>query len=191
MEKVIPHSGAKDRKCTGTDTEKSGMIIFITKDLTKHQLTLVWHDRECLQCLIIHMAAAAACALLSLLSSVIVNTNLYHYQWANVWIQHFTVEQLSSGTFVTFCPVSIHPFPISSCVIPGRGSQFLLYEPVTKGRDLQWDTLPQNQTPNKLFSILPLESGVSSNYFHHQKMVLIQVCAVWGQNWGQVRCGCL
>ena len=160
MEKVIPHSGAKDRKCTGTDTEKSGMIIFITKDLTKHQLTLVWHDRECLQCLIIHMAAAAACALLSLLSSVIVNTNLYHYQWANVWIQHFTVEQLSSGTFVTFCPVSIHPFPISSCVIPGRGSQFLLYEPVTKGRDLQWDTLPQNQTPNKLFSILPLEDIV-------------------------------
>lgn len=35
-----------------------------------------------------------------------------------------------------------------------------VYEPVTKGRDLKWDTLPQNQTPNKLFSVLPLESGM-------------------------------
>ena len=34
------------------------------------------------------------------------------------------------------------------------------YEPVTKGRDLKWDTLPQNQTPSKLFSVLPLESGM-------------------------------
>jgi len=45
----------------------------------------------------------------------------------------------------------------------GRG--FMLthnfpYEPVTKGRDLKWDTLPQNQTPSKLFSVLPLESGM-------------------------------
>ena len=30
-----------------------------------------------------------------------------------------------------------------------------IYEPVTKGRDLKWDTLPQNQTPSKLFSVLP------------------------------------
>ena len=36
----------------------------------------------------------------------------------------------------------------------------LAYEPVTKGRDLKWDTLPQNQTPSKLFSVLPLESGM-------------------------------
>ena len=35
-----------------------------------------------------------------------------------------------------------------------------IYEPVTKGPDLKWDTLPQNQTPNKLFSVLPLESGM-------------------------------
>ena len=35
-----------------------------------------------------------------------------------------------------------------------------IYEPVTKGRDLKWDTLPQNQTPSKLFSVLPLESGM-------------------------------
>ena len=28
------------------------------------------------------------------------------------------------------------------------------YLPVTKG-DQKWDTLPQNQTPNKLFSVLP------------------------------------
>ena len=34
------------------------------------------------------------------------------------------------------------------------------YEPVTKGRDLKWDTLPQNQTPSKLFSVLPLESSM-------------------------------
>ena len=35
-----------------------------------------------------------------------------------------------------------------------------IYEPVTKGRDPKWDTLPQNQTPSKLFSVLPLESGM-------------------------------
>ena len=35
-----------------------------------------------------------------------------------------------------------------------------VYEPVTKGRDLKWDTPPQNQTPSKLFSVLPLESGM-------------------------------
>ena len=35
-----------------------------------------------------------------------------------------------------------------------------IYEPMTKGRDLKWDTLPQNQTPSKLFSVLPLESGM-------------------------------
>ena len=35
-----------------------------------------------------------------------------------------------------------------------------MYEPVTKGRDLKWDTLPQNQTLSKLFSVLPLESGM-------------------------------
>ena len=35
-----------------------------------------------------------------------------------------------------------------------------IYEPVTKGRDLKWDTLPQNQTPSKLFSVLPLESSM-------------------------------
>ena len=35
-----------------------------------------------------------------------------------------------------------------------------IYEPVTKGCDLKWDTLPQNQTPDKLFSVLPLESGM-------------------------------
>ena len=31
---------------------------------------------------------------------------------------------------------------------------------MTKGRDLKWDTLPQTQTPSKLFSVLPLESGM-------------------------------
>ena len=36
----------------------------------------------------------------------------------------------------------------------------IIYEPVTKGRDLKWDTLPQNQTPSKLFSVLPLDSGM-------------------------------
>ena len=35
-----------------------------------------------------------------------------------------------------------------------------IYEPLTKGLDLKWDTLPQNQTPSKLFSVLPLESGM-------------------------------
>ena len=36
----------------------------------------------------------------------------------------------------------------------------ITYEPVTKGHDLKWDTLPQNQSPSKLFSVLPLESGM-------------------------------
>ena len=36
----------------------------------------------------------------------------------------------------------------------------MIYEPVTKCRDLKWDPLPQNQTPSKLFSVLPLESGM-------------------------------
>ena len=34
------------------------------------------------------------------------------------------------------------------------------YEPVTKGPDLKWDTLPQNRRGSKLFSVLPLESGM-------------------------------
>ena len=42
----------------------------------------------------------------------------------------------------------------------GEGCGRFVYEPVTKGRDLKWDTLPQNQTPSKLFSVLPLESGM-------------------------------
>ena len=65
-----------------------------------------------------------------------------------------------------------------------------IHEPVTKGSDLKWDTLPQNQTPSKLFSVLPLESGMFQVTISIiKKMVLIQVCAVWHQNWGQVRCG--
>ena len=43
------------------------------------------------------------------------------------------------------------------CVCVNRS---LLYEPMTKGCDLKWDTLPQNQTPSKLFSVLALESGM-------------------------------
>ena len=34
-----------------------------------------------------------------------------------------------------------------------------IYEPVTKGPDLKWDTLPQNQTPNKLFSVSDTDSS--------------------------------
>ena len=45
-------------------------------------------------------------------------------------------------------------------VINTMSSSDSVYEPVTKGRDLKWDTLPQNQTPSKLFSVLPLESGM-------------------------------
>lgn len=36
MGKVIPHSGAKDRKCTGTNSENSGMIIFINYNQRSH-----------------------------------------------------------------------------------------------------------------------------------------------------------
>ena len=54
---------------------------------------------------------------------------------------------------------------------------------MTKGLDQKWDTLPQNQTPNKLFSVLPLQSGMfQATISVIKKIVLIQVCAVWHQN---------
>ena len=85
---------------------------------------------------------------------------------------------------------------ITGTAVEGQSYLILIleqpYEPVTKGHDLKWDTLPQNQTPSKLFSVLPLESGMfQATISIIKKMVLIQVCAVWHQNWGQVRCGCL
>ena len=48
----------------------------------------------------------------------------------------------------------------SVCCVYAYTKTTYVHEPVTKGRDLKWDTLPQNQTPSKLFSVLPLESGM-------------------------------
>ena len=64
----------------------------------------------------------------------------------------------------------------------------VVYEPVTKGRDLKWDTLPQNQTPSKLFSVLPLESDMFQatisiiNFLFGSKCVLYGIKT--GVRWG-------
>ena len=56
---------------------------------------------------------------------------------------------------------------------------------MTKGHDQKRDTLPQNQTPNKVFSVLPLESGMFQlqatisiiKFFFGSKCVLYQCMA--------------
>ena len=64
----------------------------------------------------------------------------------------------------------------------------VVYEPVTKGCDLKWDTLPQNQTPSKLFSVLPLESDMFQatisiiNFLFGSKCVLYGIKT--GVRWG-------
>ena len=62
------------------------------------------------------------------------------------------------------------------------------YEPVTKGRDLKWDTLPQNQTPSKLFSVLPLESGIFQVTISIIKKWFWSKCVLYGIKTG-VRSG--
>ena len=62
------------------------------------------------------------------------------------------------------------------------------YEPVTKGRDLKWDTLPQNQTPSKLFSVLPLESGMFQVTISIIKKWFWSKCVLYGIKTG-VRSG--
>ena len=62
------------------------------------------------------------------------------------------------------------------------------YEPVTKGRDLKWDTLPQNQTPSKLFSVLPVESGMFQVTISIIKKWLWSKCVLYGIKTG-VRSG--
>ena len=61
-------------------------------------------------------------------------------------------------------------------------------EPVTKGRDLKWDTLPQNQTPSKLFSVLPLESGMFQVTISIIKKWFWSKCVLYGIKTG-VRSG--
>ena len=63
-----------------------------------------------------------------------------------------------------------------------------IYEPVTKGRDLKWDTLPQNQTPSKLFSVLPLESGMFQVTISIIKKWFWSKCVLYGIKTG-VRSG--
>ena len=64
----------------------------------------------------------------------------------------------------------------------------VLYEPVTKGRDLKWDTLPQNQTPSKLFSVLPLESDMFQVTISIIKKWFWSKCVLYGIKTG-VRSG--
>ncbi len=64
----------------------------------------------------------------------------------------------------------------------------IIYEPVTKGRDLKWDTLPQNQTPSKLFSVLPLESGMFQVTISIIKKWFWSKCVLYGIKTG-VRSG--
>ena len=63
-----------------------------------------------------------------------------------------------------------------------------IYEPVTKGHDLKWDTLPQNQTPSKLFSVLPLESGMFQVTISIIKKWFWSKCVLYGIKTG-VRSG--
>ena len=68
----------------------------------------------------------------------------------------------STDKWFSFSSHFFHHFsPFNCCLSVVLQLDFAcVYEPVTKGRDLKWDTLPQNQTPSKLFSVLPLESGM-------------------------------
>ena len=59
-----------------------------------------------------------------------------------------------------------------------------IYEPVTKGRDLKWDTLPQNQTPSKLFSVLPSESGMFQVTISIIKKWFWSKCVLYGVKTG-------
>lgn len=63
-----------------------------------------------------------------------------------------------------------------------------IYEPVTKVCDLKWDTLPQNQTPSKLFSVLPLESGMFQVTISIIKKWFWSKCVLYGIKTG-VRSG--
>ena len=67
-------------------------------------------------------------------------------------------------------------------------NSILLYEPVTKGHDLKWDKLPQNQTPCKLFSVLPLESGMFQVTISIIKKLFWSKCVLYGIRTG-VRSG--
>ena len=49
---------------------------------------------------------------------------------------------------------------ISSFLTIAFQGQCLIYEPVTKGQDPKWDTLPKNQTQIKLFLTISLASGI-------------------------------
>ena len=70
----------------------------------------------------------------------------------------------------------------------GKDFDHNIYEPVTKGRDLKWDTLPQNQTPSKLFSVLPLESGMFQVTISIIKKWFWSKCVLYGIKTG-VRSG--
>ena len=63
-----------------------------------------------------------------------------------------------------------------------------IYEPVTKGRDLKWDTLRQNETHGKLFSVLPLESGMFQATISIIKKWFWSKCVLYGIKTG-VRSG--
>jgi len=51
---------------------------------------------------------------------------------------------------------------------------------VTKGHDQKWDTLPQNQIPNKVFSVLPLESGMFQATISIIKKLFWSKCVLYG-----------
>ena len=51
---------------------------------------------------------------------------------------------------------------------------------MTKGHDQKWDTLPQNQTPNKVFSVLPLESGMFQATISIIKKLFWSKCVLYG-----------
>ena len=75
----------------------------------------------------------------------------FSYQYAMSMTDEYEYDCMRS---ITSTAVAGQSYLISSLILEQP------YEPVTKGHDLKWDTLPQNQTPSKLFSVLPLESGM-------------------------------
>ena len=98
--------------------------------------------------------------------------------------------QIKFGLFRENLNLKKHLGPKNGWSSPSTFWHRLIYihEPVTKGRDLKWDTLPQNQTPSKLFSVLPLESGMFQVTISIIKKWFWSKCVLYGIKTG-VRSG--
>ena len=116
------------------------------------------------------------------------NKNLYSFLF------YFKFILACERIFIKMCSIeSIYMLQdwkidhLQACPCIFQSGNFI-YEPVTKGRDLKWDTLPQNQTPSKLFSVLPLESGMFQVTISIIKKWFWSKCVLYGIKTG-VRSG--